>query len=146
MVKNKPASPYQLRGLCFPMPGPREPQCLAPSSSPGEWWETLLQEAPDAHGAPCPRWCIREGCQERRKLLHFVSLRYVIGSGCAWALKATEARLCFSVLCFSHHFWCGEGLRSPGSIPFGACQSFNTVWGESKKISREQLDLTGSRS
>ena len=88
-----------------------------------------------------------QGCRERRKRLHFVSLRSVVESGCAEALTAAEARLCSSVLEVLHHFWYGEGPWSPGNIALGAHQSFNTVWGKSKKcIKRKQVNLTGSRS
>lgn len=139
MVKDEAANPSQLRELCFPRADPRDQ--LLTSSSHRERWECHLQETPEAGEAPCLRWHIRQGRQERRKWLHFISLGLVVGSGCA------EAGLGSSVLVVLHNFWCGEGLQSSGNITFGAHQLFNTVWDKSKKyVWRKQVNLRGSRS
>lgn len=130
MVKDEAANPSQLRGLCFLRADPGDQ--LLTSSPHRERWECHLQETPEAGEAPCLRWHIGQGWQERRRRLHFLSLGLVVGSGCA------EAGLGSSVLEVLHHFWCGEGLQSSGNITLGAHQPFNTVWDKSKKICLEK--------
>ena len=77
----------------------------------------------------------------------FYLFRSVVGSGCAEALAAAEDRLCSSVLEVLHHFWCGEGLWSPGNVTLWNHQPFNAVWGKSQRYTkRKQENLTGSRS